>query len=172
MSGHEINHVLEPIFSESPLLRILGPDSFEWDVNKGHQQQIEQKPIHADGHTIERASIHLYARAAPSCCSDGEKHSRQRQTLFFAQEGRDHSKCDRRQDEELDQKANCVQQIGRTEFGRGQELREMEAQDATEGKKSKKDGQYSTPPTRSKTGGLGIAEEFINFLLDHDVSQA
>src|SRR6267154_4488862 len=30
MSGHEIDHVLNPIFSECSLFRILRPDSFEW----------------------------------------------------------------------------------------------------------------------------------------------
>jgi hypothetical protein len=44
----------------------------------------------------------------------------------------------------------------------------MQAQNSSEGKKSKKGRQYPTPPTRSKASRLGITKEFINFLLDHD----
>src|SRR5580765_2747435 len=47
----------------------------------------------------------------------------------------------------------------------------MQAQDSSEGKKSKKSRQYPTPPTRSKASRLGIRKEFIDFLLDHDVSK-
>src|SRR3981189_2573739 len=46
----------------------------------------------------------------------------------------------------------------------------MQAQNTSERKKSKKGRQYSTPPACSKASGLGIAKEFINLLLDHDVS--
>jgi hypothetical protein len=46
----------------------------------------------------------------------------------------------------------------------------MQAQNSSERKKSKKGRQYPTPPTRSKAGRLGIAKEFVNFLLDHAVS--
>jgi hypothetical protein len=45
----------------------------------------------------------------------------------------------------------------------------MQAQHCSEGKKSKKGREYPTPPTGSKASGLGIAKEFIDFLLDHDV---
>src|SRR5882672_9413594 len=44
----------------------------------------------------------------------------------------------------------------------------MQAQNASERKKSKKGRQYPTPPTRSKASRLGITKKFINFLLDHD----
>ena len=44
----------------------------------------------------------------------------------------------------------------------------MQAQNGPEWKKSKKGGQYPAPPTSSKAGRLGIAEESIDFLLDHD----
>jgi hypothetical protein len=44
----------------------------------------------------------------------------------------------------------------------------MQAQNSSEGKESKKGRQYPTPPTRSKASRLGIAKEFIDFLLDHD----
>src|SRR5258706_12632946 len=44
----------------------------------------------------------------------------------------------------------------------------MQAQNASERKKSKKGLQYPTPPTGSKASRLGITKEFINFLLDHD----
>jgi hypothetical protein len=44
----------------------------------------------------------------------------------------------------------------------------MQAQNASERKKSKKGRQYPTPPTGSKASRLGITKEFINFLLDHD----
>jgi hypothetical protein len=47
----------------------------------------------------------------------------------------------------------------------------MQAQNCSEGKKTEKGRQYPTPPTGSKAGGLGIAKEFVNLLLDHDVSQ-
>jgi hypothetical protein len=46
----------------------------------------------------------------------------------------------------------------------------MQAQNRTEGKKAKKGGQNPTPPTRPKASRLGITKEFIDFLLDHDVS--
>ena len=76
MGGHEINHILGPPFSECSLFWILWPDSFEWHVDERHQQQIKQKPVHADGYAIELAPINFYARPAPSCCSDSEQHSR------------------------------------------------------------------------------------------------
>src|SRR5947208_1299033 len=44
----------------------------------------------------------------------------------------------------------------------------MQAQNASERKKSKKGRQYSTPPTGSKASRLGITKEFLNFLLDQD----
>src|SRR6266478_4182106 len=44
----------------------------------------------------------------------------------------------------------------------------MQAQNASERKKSKKRRQYPTPPTGSKASRFGITKEFINFLLDHD----
>jgi hypothetical protein len=44
----------------------------------------------------------------------------------------------------------------------------MEAQNASERKKSKKGRQYPTPPTGSKASRLGITKKFINFLLEHD----
>jgi hypothetical protein len=44
----------------------------------------------------------------------------------------------------------------------------MQAQNASERKKSKKGRQYPTPPTGSKASGLGITKELINFLLDQD----
>jgi hypothetical protein len=46
----------------------------------------------------------------------------------------------------------------------------MQAQNSSEGKKSKKGRQYPTPPTCSKASRLGIPKDLINFLLDHDVS--
>lgn len=46
----------------------------------------------------------------------------------------------------------------------------MQAQNATEREKSAKNGQYPTPPARSKAGRVGIAKECIDFLLDHRVS--
>ena len=46
----------------------------------------------------------------------------------------------------------------------------MQAQNSAERKKSEKGRQYPAPPTRSKAGRLGIAKEFIDLLLDHDVS--
>jgi len=46
----------------------------------------------------------------------------------------------------------------------------MQAQNSSEGKKSKKGRQYPTPPARSKAGRLGVAKKVIYFLLDHDVS--
>ena len=46
----------------------------------------------------------------------------------------------------------------------------MQAQNSSEGKKSKKSRQDPAPPTRSEAGRLGIAKEFIDFLLAHDVS--
>src|SRR5882672_4650029 len=61
MRGHEINHILYPPFSERSLFWVLWPDSFQRHVNKRHQQQIEQKPVHADGHAIELAPINFYA---------------------------------------------------------------------------------------------------------------
>jgi len=45
----------------------------------------------------------------------------------------------------------------------------MQAQNSSEWKKSKEGWQYPAPPTRSKASRLGITEEFINFVLDHDV---
>src|SRR5580704_14692842 len=45
----------------------------------------------------------------------------------------------------------------------------MQAENAAEREKSKKDRQYPTPPARSKASGLGVSKELINFLLDHDV---
>ena len=47
----------------------------------------------------------------------------------------------------------------------------MQAQHAAESEESKKDGQYPAPPAGSKAGGLGIAKEFVDFLLEHDVFQ-
>jgi hypothetical protein len=44
----------------------------------------------------------------------------------------------------------------------------MQAQNSSEGKKSKKGRQYPTPPARSKASGLGITKESVNFLFDHD----
>src|SRR5215468_9744056 len=166
MRGHEIDQILEPIFSECSLFRILGPDSFERNVDKCHQQQIKQEPIHTYGHAVELAAVHLYARTAPSCRSNGEQHSGQRQSLFLAQERRERSKCNRRHDEELDQKSREVKRIERPKFGGGQELGKMEAQDSSEREKSKKDGQHSTPPTCAKSGRIGVAKEFVNFLFD------
>ena len=46
----------------------------------------------------------------------------------------------------------------------------MQAQNSAEGKKSKKDCQYTAPPPRSKPGSLRIAKKFIDLLLDHNVS--
>jgi hypothetical protein len=43
----------------------------------------------------------------------------------------------------------------------------MQAQNSSEGKKSKKGRQYPAPPARSKAGRLVITKEFVNFLLDH-----
>ena len=45
----------------------------------------------------------------------------------------------------------------------------MQAQNSSEGKKSKKDGQYPAPPARSEASGLGIAKELVDFLLEHVV---
>ena len=45
----------------------------------------------------------------------------------------------------------------------------MQAQNAAEGEKSKKDGQHATPPARSEAGRLGITKEFVDFLLEHGV---
>jgi hypothetical protein len=45
----------------------------------------------------------------------------------------------------------------------------MQAQNSSEGKKSKKGRQYPAPPARAKASRLGIAKKFINFLLEHDV---
>jgi hypothetical protein len=45
----------------------------------------------------------------------------------------------------------------------------MQAQNCSEGKKSKKGGQYPAPPASSQSGRLGITKEFIDLLLDHDV---
>jgi hypothetical protein len=44
----------------------------------------------------------------------------------------------------------------------------MQAQNCSEGKKSKKGRQYPAPPACTKASRLGIAKEFIDFLLDHD----
>src|SRR6516225_1027657 len=44
----------------------------------------------------------------------------------------------------------------------------MQAQYPAEGKKAEEGRQYPAPPTRSKAGGLGITEEPVDFLLDHD----
>jgi len=63
-----------------------------------------------------------------------------------------------------------VQRIKRTEFGGSQELGKVQAENATERQKSKKDRQYAAPPARSEAGGLGIAKEFVDFLLEHDAS--
>src|ERR1051325_4815343 len=46
----------------------------------------------------------------------------------------------------------------------------MQAQNAAEREKSKKDRQYAAPPARSKAGGLAITKKFIDFFLDHVVS--
>jgi hypothetical protein len=46
----------------------------------------------------------------------------------------------------------------------------MQAQNSAERKKSKKGRQHPTPPTGSKASSLGIAKEFVDLLLDHDVS--
>ena len=46
----------------------------------------------------------------------------------------------------------------------------MQAQNAAEGEKSKKDGQHATPPARSEAGRLGIPKESIDLFLDHDSS--
>jgi hypothetical protein len=46
----------------------------------------------------------------------------------------------------------------------------MQAQNAAESEKPKKDRQYPAPPTCSEASGLGITKEFINPLLEHDVS--
>jgi hypothetical protein len=46
----------------------------------------------------------------------------------------------------------------------------MQAQNSTEGKKSKKRRQDPTPPARSKASRLGIPKEFIDSLLDHNAS--
>jgi len=62
-----------------------------------------------------------------------------------------------------------VKGIKRTEFCRGQELGEMQAQNSPEGKESEKDRQYPTPPTCSKASRFGITKKIIDFLLDHDV---
>ena len=47
----------------------------------------------------------------------------------------------------------------------------MQAQNTAEEKKSKKGRQNPAPPAGSKAGGLGIAKEFVDFLLEHDVFQ-
>src|SRR5258708_24853821 len=47
------------LFRSCPLFRILRPDSFQWHVDHRHQQQIKQKPVHADGYAIEVAAIHF-----------------------------------------------------------------------------------------------------------------
>ncbi len=44
----------------------------------------------------------------------------------------------------------------------------MQAQDRSERQKPKKRRQHAAPPAGSKAGGLGIAKEFIDLLLDHD----
>ena len=43
----------------------------------------------------------------------------------------------------------------------------MQAENAAEGQKSKKDRQYPAPPAGSKAGRLGISKELVDFLLDH-----
>jgi hypothetical protein len=43
----------------------------------------------------------------------------------------------------------------------------MQAENAAEREKSKKNRQYATPPARSKASGLGIAKKFLDFLLEH-----
>ena len=47
----------------------------------------------------------------------------------------------------------------------------MQTQNSAEREKPKKGRQNPAPPAGSKAGGLGIAKEFINFLLEHDVFQ-
>jgi hypothetical protein len=49
---------------------------------------------------------------------------------------------------------------------RAQQPGKMQTQHSTKRKKSKKDRQYPAPPARSEAGGLGISEEFVDFLLD------
>lgn len=46
----------------------------------------------------------------------------------------------------------------------------MQAQNAAEREKSKKDGQHAAPPARSETGRLGIPKEFIDLFLEHNSS--
>ncbi len=55
------------------------------------------------------------------------------------------------------------------QFGRGQQLWKMEAENSSEGKKAKKGGHYPAPPTRSKASRIGITKEFVESLLEHDV---
>jgi hypothetical protein len=47
----------------------------------------------------------------------------------------------------------------------------MQAQNSAERKKPEKGRQNPAPPTGSKGGGIGIAKEFVDFLLEHDVFQ-
>src|SRR5579859_543599 len=169
MGGHEIDDVLDPALSEGSLFGILRPDSFERDVDQSHQQQIEQKPIHAYGDAIEFSGIYFYACAAPGRGRDGEQHSRQCQSFFLAQKRRESAERNRGHDEELDQEAHGAQRIERAEFGGGEELRKMEAKNTAEREKSRKGGQDAAPPAGSEASGLGIAKERVNFLLEHDV---
>jgi hypothetical protein len=46
----------------------------------------------------------------------------------------------------------------------------MQAQNSTEGKKSKKSRQYPAPPARPKASSVGIPKEFVDPLLDHNAS--
>ena len=47
----------------------------------------------------------------------------------------------------------------------------MKAEHRAERRNSKKSRQHAAPPTRAKVGGLGIAEEFVDPPLDHEVTQ-
>ena len=47
----------------------------------------------------------------------------------------------------------------------------MQTQNSAEREKSKKGRQDPAPPPGSKAGGIGIAEEFVDFLLEHNVFQ-
>jgi len=45
----------------------------------------------------------------------------------------------------------------------------MQTQNSAEREKSKKGRQDPAPPPGSKAGGIDIAKEFVDFLLEHDI---
>ena len=114
--------------------------------------------------------VNWHARPAEGGCRDREQHSRERQNFFLAQNRGDDSEENCRHDEALDHDAHRLHGIVRAQFRRTQKLGKMQAQNCAEREKAKKDGEHSAPPAGSEAGGFGVAEEFVNFLLDHRVT--